>query len=506
MDKSAKSELFASLSKWLSNLVPARTSTALELSDGVAMAQALHQIAPESFTDAWLTKIKTDVAHNWRLKMSNVKKVVEGIFDYYVVVLSIHLSEDARPDAQLLAEHADPVELGRLLQLILGCAVNCNRKQEYITEIMELEEALQRNIMQALQDLEEIWQGATPTSSTINTSPGNNNVPGSTSASGTLSSVAGGVGNNSGLESKHQQDERLAQRCHEMEQRIAFHAEEKATLQLELLKAQKRLEQYENASPTALGDDGASLGPVQAGSARYNDLRKQLEALKEDLLNAETTRDDLKIKSAQQERELVGLQIKLDEVQSTYEELAQLKDEVDVLRESSEKLKICEAQLGTYKKKLEEYTDLKKQVKLLEQRSAEYLRQNMQFEEEQKRQSGWRGQVEAYKREIEELHVRVDEEIRKTGKAEFELSNVTAQLTGVKREKESLLLERDALRDTIDELKCGGEGSKDGESSNNVSRELIAPGLRERLEIMEAENKALREGQGGQTALAVSRE
>lgn len=276
--------------------------------------------------------------------------------------------------------------------------------------------------------------------------------------------------------------------------------EEKATLQLELLKAQKRLDQYEN-SPTTIGDDGASLGPVQAGSARYNELRKQLEALKEDLLQAETARDDLKIKSAQQERELVGLQIKLDEVQTTYVELAQLKDELDVLRESSDKLKICEAQLATYKKKLEEHSDLKRQVKLLEQRSAEYLRQNMQFEDEQKRQSGWKGQVEAYKKEIEELHVRVDEEMRKTGKAEFELSNVTAQLTGLKREKESLLIERDALRDTIDELKCGGVGA-DGD--NNVSRELIAPGLKERLDIMEAENKALREGQGGQTALAVS--
>ena len=336
--------------------------------------------------------------------------------------------------------------------------------------------------MQALQDLEEIWSGSA----------------GAASASNSLAATTAGMAAlATGAATAESKDDRLAQRCHEMEQQIAFHLEEKAGLQLELLKAQKRLEQYENAT-TTIGDDGASLGPVQAGSARYNELRKQLEALKDELLQAETSRDDLKMKSAQQERELIALQLKLDEVQTTYVELAQLKDEVDVLRESSEKLKICEAQLATYKKRLEEQGDLKRQVKLLEQRSAEYLRQNMQFEEEQKRASGWRGQVEAYKKEIEELHVRVDEEMRKTGKAEFELANVTAQLTGLKREKESLLIERDALRDTIDELKCGG-GTEGGE---NVSRELIAPGLKERLEIMEAENKALREGQGGQTALA----
>ena len=33
------------------------------------------------------------------------------------------------PDLAMVAEHSDPVELGRLLQLILGCAVKCERKQ-----------------------------------------------------------------------------------------------------------------------------------------------------------------------------------------------------------------------------------------------------------------------------------------------------------------------------------------------------------------------------------------
>lgn len=495
MDKSVKVELFQSLKIWLSNFdnISSGTQSAKELSDGVAMARALHHIAPETFTDAWMAKIKTDVGQNWRLKISNVKKVVEGLFDYYLDVLNISLSEEARPDVQLLVEQADPVELGRLLQLILGCAVNCNRKQEYITQIMEMEESLQRNIMQALQDLEEIWQGAGANAS------GRSSM--TSAATLAVAPVAGGGGLVPiPMDSR---DERLAQRCHEMEQTIAFHMEEKATLQLELLKLQKKLDHFEGP-PTAIGDDGASLGPVQAGSARYNDFRKQLDALKEDLIQAETARDDLKMKSAQQEREIVVLQLKLNDMQSTSAELAQLKDEVDVLRESSEKLKICEAQLATYKKKLEEHGDLKRQVKLLEERSAEYLRQNMQFEDEQKRQSGWKGQVEAYKREIEELHVRLDGELCKTGKAEFELSNVVAQLTGLKREKESLLIERDALRDTIDELKCGDGTARSGDGDNNVSRELITSGPKERIERLEAENKALREGQGGQTALAVS--
>lgn len=176
-----------------------------------------------------------------------------------------------------------------------------------------------------------------------------------------------------------------------------------------------------------------------------------------------------------------------------------------MLREATEKLKICESQLATYKKKLEEHTDLKRQLKLLEERSAEYLRQNIQLEEDGKRTSGLKGQVEAYKHEIQELHLRLDTEMSKTVKIEFELANVVAQLTSLKREKESLLLERDTLRDTIDELKCDeGLTGRAGNDNNTVSRELITPALKERIALLEAENKALREGQGGQTAVAVS--
>ena len=42
---------------------------------------------------------------------------------------------------------------GRLIQLILGCAVNCDAKQQYIEAIMNMEESLQQLIMQAIQEL-----------------------------------------------------------------------------------------------------------------------------------------------------------------------------------------------------------------------------------------------------------------------------------------------------------------------------------------------------------------
>lgn len=141
--------------------------------------------------------MKTDVGENWRLKMSNVRKVIELIYDYYADVLNLSLTDFPRPEAQKIAEKNDEIELGRLLQLILGCAVNCLQKQDYITQIMDLEESLQRNIMTALQDLETVWQGAT-------------------ASRGSMSLL------NFDGKALQEEKDKMAQKCHEAERKVCF--------------------------------------------------------------------------------------------------------------------------------------------------------------------------------------------------------------------------------------------------------------------------------------------
>lgn len=90
-------------------------------------------------------------------QINNLKKILQMVLDYYnevgacvwrvygvspsqarfkVILVSVGLqvlTQDISgfplPDLALVAERSDPVELGRLLQLVLGCAVNCERKQ-----------------------------------------------------------------------------------------------------------------------------------------------------------------------------------------------------------------------------------------------------------------------------------------------------------------------------------------------------------------------------------------
>ncbi|XP_033235700.1 protein hook-like [Drosophila pseudoobscura] len=291
----AKNEMYYSLLEWFKTLnLNAPHADAESLADGVAVAQALNQFAPESFTDSWLAKIKASaVGINWRLRMSNLKKVTQSLYDYYSEVLNYTLSDFVKPDVQRIAEKCDLVELERLLQLVLGCAVNCAKKQSYITEIMCLEEELQANIMRALQELES----------------SRNAAEGGIVTSLSRSSISGM------LDGKVLQEERdaMAQKCFETEKKMLLLIDEKTNLQQELQRVQKEFARLEHSS-TVIGDDGVSLGPVQTGSVRYNELRRQLDLLKEELLQSEGAREDLKLKAQQQETDLLHMQMRIDEL------------------------------------------------------------------------------------------------------------------------------------------------------------------------------------------------
>lgn len=100
-------------------MMPKKTSSANEIGNGVAISQVLIQIAPEHFSRLE-AKIKTDVNSNWRLKVSNLKKIAESIVEYFQDVLNLQILDVGRPDVHKIAEFSDLIQLGKLLRLVLG--------------------------------------------------------------------------------------------------------------------------------------------------------------------------------------------------------------------------------------------------------------------------------------------------------------------------------------------------------------------------------------------------
>ncbi|XP_024885473.1 protein Hook homolog 3 [Temnothorax curvispinosus] len=448
------------LIKWLGTFdLQAPHSSAEEISDGVALAEALAKIAPEWFTAVWKAKIKTDVGTNWRLRVSNMKKIVEAVMEYYVECLNQQLSGYAKPDAGKIGEHCDNDELRRLLQLILGCAVNCDQKQQYITRIMGMEETVQQAIMQSIQEL---------------------NFE-------SLVDVADGAQQRlyAELQATADMKDQLAQRCHELDQQLSLLQEEKAALITENKKLQERLDEFEN--------------PEESGSIlKYSGLRKQVEELKDELFKMETSRDDYRLKVEVLEKEVLELQSRQEDLQKAADEANHLKDEVDALRENTDKVAKYEITIESYKKKMEDMSDLKRQLKILEDKNVEYLQAKLDYEEEAKRTTMLRGHLEVCKQQLAEVHHRLDEQSNKNDRLEFEGKKMEAKLGALQRERDRLTIERDALKETNEELKCtqlqaAENMAKPSADSTGVSAtEMIPLEVKEKLLCLQLENKMMK--------------
>uniref|UniRef100_A0A8C6PDS6 Hook microtubule-tethering protein 1 n=1 Tax=Nothobranchius furzeri TaxID=105023 RepID=A0A8C6PDS6_NOTFU len=403
---------------------------------------------PVWFSDGWLSRLKTDVDENWRLKVHTSLSALFMSVRYQV--LTQEISDFSLPNVSLVAEHADPVELGRLLQLILGCAVRCERKQEYIQIIMTLEESVQHVVMTAIQEvtLEEL----------------------------------------SDLQSEK---EALAQRCQELDMQVAVLQEERNSLLAEndvLTDRTNQLDTFDDLSTPS--------------GRKYSQLQQQLESLQEENFRLEAAKDDYRIHCEELEKQLIELQHRNDDLTSLAEESRALKDELDVLRSCSDRVVMLEASVETYKRKLENLGDLKRQMKLLEENNMTYMQNTVSLEEELRKANAARAQLETYKRQVQQLHKKLSEETRRADTMAFEMKKLEEKHETVMKEKERIIIERESLKEINEELRCtqaqerqfsqAGMFPSNSPSHENLAAELLPIEYREKFIRLQHENKMLR--------------
>ncbi|KAK7100589.1 hypothetical protein V1264_023512 [Littorina saxatilis] len=472
-----REQICYSLISWLETFeLDAPHKTTGDLGDGVAIAQALRQIAPEYFSQAWMSKIKTEDVGNWRLKVTNLKKILKGILEYNLEIQGVQIQGFQMPDVNAIAEHNDPVELGRLLQLLLGVAINCENKQDHIQRIMSMEEAVQQTIKNAIQEL-----------MTKETSMGDE---AESELQDQLKKTVEEL--NTALETK----EELMQRCHELDMQVTSLQEEKTSVSAENDRLQERLQQSENV------DD-----PSTPAGKRFSQYQQQMEALQEELFKLESGKDDYRIKYDVLLKDHNELKEKNAELTQLASEARAMKDELDILRHVSEQVPKYEATIESYKKKLEEMSDLRVQLKILEEKNTHYMQQQIEMEEDVKRLATIKQQLESYKRQTLELQNRLADEIKRADKWEFEYNRVQEKFAIQQREKERLIAERDSLKEMNDELKCSqltAPGTSIGDQlggtapdAQKVEMLSVPPEIKEQLLRLEHENKMLKMGTSG---------
>ncbi|KAJ7992921.1 hypothetical protein DPEC_G00267090 [Dallia pectoralis] len=479
--ESDEAVLCESLIVWLQTFNTAAPCTTIEeLTTGVAISQALHKIDPVWFNESWLGRIKEDVGTNWRLKMNNLKKILQMMVDYYNEVLSQQIQEFPLPDLIKVAEQSDPVQFGRLLQLILGCAVKCERKQEYIQIIMTLEESVQHVVMTAIQELmskENMAQfGAEP-------------------AGDVESQLKKALRD---LVDLMAEKEELAQRCQELDVQVTVLQEERNSLLAENDVLTDRANQLDSF------DD-----PSTPSGRKHSQLQVQLEALQEENFRLEAAKDDYRIHCEELEKQLIEVQHRNDELTGLAEESRALKDELDILRSCSDRAVKLEASVETYRRKLEDLGDLRRQVKLLEEKNMIYMQNTVSLEEELRKANAARAQLETYKRQVQELHRKLSEESRRADNLAYEMKKFEEKHDTVLKEKERIIIERDSLKETNEELRCnqaqqdqllqaGLAGIPAGSPTHdNLAAEILPVEYRERFIRLQHENKMLRVQQEG---------
>uniref|UniRef100_A0A8C9YFW6 Protein Hook homolog 3 n=1 Tax=Sander lucioperca TaxID=283035 RepID=A0A8C9YFW6_SANLU len=454
-------ELCESLLTWIQTFgVEAPCKTVEDLTSGIVMAQALQKIDVVYFNDSWISRVKPEVGDNWRLKISNLKKVLKGILDYNQEILGQHINDFTLPDVNLIGEHSDAAELGRMLQLILGCAVNCEQKQEYIQTIMMMEESVQHVVMTAIQ---EVSYHAILTWFLF------------VSFSSQLKKTAEEL--NDALSTK----EEIAQRCRELDMQVAALQEEKSSLLAENQILMERLNQSDS-----IEDINSPAG------RRHLQLQTQLEQLQEETFRLEASKDDYRIRCEELEKELLDVKSQNEELASLADEAQSLKDEMDVLRHSSDKVSKLEGTVEHYKKKLEDMGLLRRQVHRQQpEKNTVLMQSTVSLEEELRKANATKGQLETYKRQVVELQNRLSEESKKADKMEFEYKRVKEKVDSLQKEKDRMRTERDSLKETIEELHCvqAQEGQlTSGEISNGQEEHLIR---------LQHENKMLKLAQEG---------
>uniref|UniRef100_A0A670I2J3 Hook microtubule tethering protein 1 n=1 Tax=Podarcis muralis TaxID=64176 RepID=A0A670I2J3_PODMU len=428
------------------------------------------------FDKVWLSRIKEDVGDNWRIKASNLKKVLQGITDYYHEFLGQQISEDLLPDLSQISEHSDPVELGRLLQLILGCAVNCEKKQEHIQVIMTLEESVQHVVMAAIQELM------------------------SKEIVGFVSELPGDLEQQlkRTLEELNEvlaEKEELKQRCQELDLQVAALQEEKSSLMSENELMNDRLDQL----------DGSLDDTNTAVAKKYFNAQMQLEQLQEENFRLETAKDDYRVHCEELEKQLVELQHRNDELTSLAEESRALKDEIDVLRTLADKTNKLESTVEVYRKKLEDLNDFRRQVKSLQETNMMYMHNTVSLEEELKKANAARAQLETYKRQVQELHNKLSEESKRADTLAFEQKRLEEKHEALIKEKERLIVQRDALKETNEELRCSQmqqdhlnqTDASAVKSYENLAAEILPVEYREMFIRLQHENKMLHLQQEG---------
>lgn len=400
--------------------------------------------APQYFSStSILSKIEKNCVQNWFLRVSNLRQTYLGIVDYYEEVLDRHIPEKLQPNLEAIARDYDRKNLGKLLQLILGAAINCVNKEKHIEIMTRLSLEIKQGLKIAIDELEYFDE---------NTNNGNDIA----SSLQFVSNISTNHQTRSDedfnklqaeLSMVHTLKEKAIEKCSELESTIARLEDEKKNLKFENEKLAEKLTKILHQN-----DKNSHRFDSFENENLFQKLNNQLNCLQSDLAQMEEQKEDYKINLEIKEKEYQKLLLQVDELQAKLNKFKNDRDELDQLKYLNEEIIKYKSINEVQKKKLEEFQECRKQMKTIEDRNSALIKQICELEEDKKSLSIYKSQLESIKKIRDELRAKLNAETFRADKSEDELKRLYQKFSEMQQENEKMNSELSNLKTEMTNL------------------------------------------------------
>lgn len=431
-----------------------------ELSDGIALYESLAEMAPECCD---LSLLKRDAESNWVLRLNNLRKLVNSLLAFYGES-SPYIEEINAVNTTAIAKNASPSDIVSLMKSVLGVAVQCRKKQDYVTRIMSLQPESQHQLMHMIQEIMSAHKAPPPPEDS------------SSKSSEEVSSLT------ERCNSLQKELEDLQDDLNSTLEKNKSLSEEKEQLLSVVNDLEKRLEESEQKQKEL----------AESGSSNAQSLLSPLtEAEKIDLVQLQQLQYDLE----QREEELAGAKKLTNTLMA---DVRKLRDENDVLNERVGEQQQELDRFSSLKKKLELQSELKDLLKNAEQQCETYMKRNLELEEQLAEYPKMKARIQSLTSQISDLKAAKAILEKAVQQNEEKLAQTSALLEESKTELQVLKSQNSSLEASLQQhslepsLPSTPQMNFSGDDSHlSLSFERYPPQLKERMARLEFENDKL---------------
>ena len=368
-----------------------------------------------------------DAKNNWALKLGNLRRLKKALDKYLEEELKISNSKFDRIDLPSLARKAQPDDMVRLIESVLYAILNCPSKTVYIKRIMELDETMQVQLMFFIQKI---------------------------------------MGDN---EDSPIQDNEMVKKEHEM-------------LKTEKRKLSKQVLELEQELGSASEENMRLSTTVQQ-------LKDENERLYEDISRKSVQEEristafvnELKVRLNEKEESMTEMRKAVDKMKKQYEnEIAQLKDDLDIAQAKIYQNINADKTLQQYKKRLESLAGLK-------QKSDDLQKQNENLNQTVKSQLEQIDQMPGLKKQVAGLKEQVLKEKNRADTLSFNLDTKEKMIKKYEKEiiegKQKISILESKNQELLQELQ---ESSQNSEDSFTIAADKKVGNLASQINFSEA--------------------